>query len=176
MATAASHSRANRIVLIVGIDLDDTSEHLLRTVKELTRGAAEAEVHIVHVVPAETLGERISEPLMSLGNAERERRRVARWQIERLCQAIEPGPTVHVVMHTPAGDPVAELGRLASRLGAGAIVIEAHEARVGASRLFHRSVAAGLAQSAPCSVLTVRAHRSDAATDLPSQPDPRDHW
>ena len=165
MMNAASQSRRSRIVLIVGVDLDDTSEHLLRTVKELTRGVDEAEVHVVHVVPAETLNERLSEPILSPWHAEQDRSRVARWQIEQLCRAMDAGAGAHVVVHTPTGQPVEELARLARRFGADAIIVEAHEGRPADRRPFHKSVAAGLAQSAPCSVLTVRAHHPTAAPD-----------
>jgi nucleotide-binding universal stress UspA family protein len=149
-------------VLVVGLDLDDTSEHLLGTVRELTFGMEEAELHVVHVVPAETFQERMGEPVMAQGLAERRRTELAQWELERLCRAVIPGTAVHIVVHTPAGRPVTELTRVARAVGADAIVVEAHEHHTGARHLFHRSVAAGLARSAPCSVLTVRAHHPAA--------------
>jgi nucleotide-binding universal stress UspA family protein len=167
MTATANRSKGGRIVLVVGLeleDLDGTSEHLLSTVKELTRGTEQAEVHVVHVVAPETFNERLTEPVMSPGVAERSRVQVAQWEIERLCRAVIVGGGVRVFMHTPAGQPVPALARLAHDLGADAIVVEAHEHHTGARRLFHRSVAAGLARSATCSVLTVRAQHPVAAT------------
>jgi nucleotide-binding universal stress UspA family protein len=162
MTSLATQAERNRIVLVVGLDLADTSEHLLGTVRELTFGMAEAELHVVHVVPPETFQERMGEPLTSPGLAEHRRTQVAQWELERLCRAVVAGATVHVVVHTPAGRPVTELARVAREVGADAIVVEAHEHHTGARHLFHRSVAAGLAESAPCSVLTVRAHHPPA--------------
>ena len=165
MTAAASQGKKNRIVLIVGLDFDDTSEHLLRSVRALTRGADEAELHLVHVVHAETVSERISEPIASPWAGERGRVRIAQWEMERLCEAVDTGTAAHVVVHTPTGRPVAELTRLAREVGADAIVVEAHDQHPSGPRhFFHRSVAAGLARSAPCSVLTVRAHHPAAAS------------
>ena len=83
MSSVATRPRRNRIVLVVGLDLADTSEHLLGTVRELTHGSSEAELHVVHVVPPETFQERLGEPVMSQGLAERRRTEVAQWELER---------------------------------------------------------------------------------------------
>jgi nucleotide-binding universal stress UspA family protein len=164
MSSTATQPTRNRIVLVVGIDLNDTTEHLLSTVKELLRGSDEAELHVVHVVPPETFNERLVEPVKSPGVAERTRAQIAQWEVERLCSTVVAGAP-HVIVHTPAGRPVEELTRLATEVGADAIVVEAHDhPGTARRRLFHRSVAAGLAKSAPCSVLTVRAHHPVATT------------
>jgi nucleotide-binding universal stress UspA family protein len=163
MSATATPSTRNRIVLVVGVDLDDTSKHLLSTVKELTRGSDEAEVHVVHVVAPETFSERLAEPMKSPGVAERTRAQIAKWEIEQLCRDVVTGATAHVVVHTPAGRPVEELMRLAVEVGADAIVVEAHD-HAAPRGLLHRSVAAGLAKAAPCSVLTVRAHHPTVST------------
>jgi nucleotide-binding universal stress UspA family protein len=163
MTAAVSQGTRNRIVLVVGLDLDDTSEHLLRSVRALTRGVDEAELHIVHVVPPETVNERLTEPMASPWSGERGRARIAQWEIERLCQVVDTGTVAHLFVHTPAGRPVPELTRLAREVGADAIVVEAHDQGSEPRRYFHRSVAAGLARTAPCSVLTVRAHHPVAA-------------
>jgi nucleotide-binding universal stress UspA family protein len=162
MTSVATQRGRNRIVLVVGLDLADTSEHLLGTVRELTYGTAEAWLHVVHVVPPETFQERMGEPVTSVGLAEGRRTQVARWELEQLCQAVVAGVRVHIVVHTPAGRPVTELTRVAREVGADAIVVEAHEHHTGARHIFHQSVAAGLAKSAPCSVLTVRAQHPQA--------------
>ena len=158
-----NQAKKNRIVLVVGLDLGDTSQYLLRTVRELTRGADEAELHLVHAVPPETFTERLTEPLTAQGIAERTRAQIAHWEIERLCNGLMTGAVAHIIVHTPVGEPIEQLRRLAGRVGADAIVVEAHEG-AGVKHVFHRSVAAGLAKSAPCSVLTVRAHHPIAVT------------
>jgi hypothetical protein len=40
---------AYRVVLVPGVDVHDVSAHLLRTVRELTRGMDEAELHLARV-------------------------------------------------------------------------------------------------------------------------------
>jgi hypothetical protein len=71
MSAVATESGEKRIVLVVGIDADDTSENLRHAVHVLTRGVDEAELHLVR-----------------FGTA------AAHWfvrrQIEGLCRAIDP--------------------------------------------------------------------------------------
>src|SRR5271157_3431262 len=112
MAAFATRPDRNGIVLVVGLDLDDTSEDLLSAVRELTRGKAHAELHVVHVVPARASDAPFGEPVSSLGLAERRRAQIAQWEIERLCQAVLGGTETHVVVHTPAVQPVAALAEL----------------------------------------------------------------
>jgi nucleotide-binding universal stress UspA family protein len=169
MATAATEPSRNRIVLVVGLDLGETSRHLLGTVRELTRGSEEAELHVVHVVAPETLQERLGEPVTSRGIAEQRRAQIAHWELERMCHDVVAGAVAQTVVHTPSGEPVKELTRLAIEVGADAIVVEAHEHSALGRRL-HRSVAAGLARSAPCSVLTVRAHHPAKVARRTSRP------
>jgi hypothetical protein len=126
MTSAVTQLRENRIVLVVGLDFDDPSEHLLGTVRELTRGSDEAELHVVHVVPR-------GSPGASAGTSaivERTPFQI-RCEVERLCQAFVAGTSGHVVVHASARRSVEELERLAGKLGADAIVVEelGHEAR-----------------------------------------------
>jgi hypothetical protein len=162
--TVIPRAAGDRFVLVVGLDLDDTSEHLLRTVRELTSGSDGVELHVVHAVHRETVKEKLSELIRPSWIGSRGRARGAQWLMERLCQVFCTGTPVHVVVHTPEGGPVAELTRLARKVRADAIVVESHEHGLGPRRLFHRSVAADLARSAPCSVWTVRADHPAAAT------------
>ena len=138
MASAAIQSRESRIVLVVGLDIDEPSDHLLGTVRELTRGSDEAELHVVHVVPRELLGgsTRVS------GVVERTPLQAARCEVERLCGAFVAGTSGHIVMHTPAKQPVEQLARLAGQLGADGIVVEDRQSRGGrrAQALLARSV------------------------------------
>ena len=105
MSARAAESGEKRIVLVVGINADDTSESLRHAVHVLTRGADEAEVHLVR------FGTAVAP-------------RFARRQIEGLCRAIDPRATSHVVVHAPASQELAGVARLARRLRADAIVIE----------------------------------------------------
>jgi dihydrodipicolinate synthase/N-acetylneuraminate lyase len=105
MSAGAVESGGKRIVLVVGVNAEDTSESLRHAVHVLTRGADEAEVHLVRFGTAVA-------------------HRFARRQIEGLCRAIDPRATSHVVVHTPASQELAGVARLARRLRADAIVIE----------------------------------------------------
>ncbi len=120
MASAAIQPRESRIVLVVGLDVDDPSDHLLGTVRELTRGSDEAELHVVHVVPREWLGG----PTRLSGIVERTPVQVARYEVERLCRAFVAGTSGHIVIHAPDSQPMAQLARLAGLLGADAVVVE----------------------------------------------------
>ena len=61
-------SEPTRIVLVVGVDLSDVSEHLrLTKARDLVRTVDIAELHVVHVVRPEPLRERLSEPVLSPG-------------------------------------------------------------------------------------------------------------
>ena len=107
-------------MLVVGLGLDNASEKLLSTVRRLTSGADEAELHVVHVAPQRMLDERVR-----LGTIdERTHEQVALCELERLCQSFVPGTRAHIVLHTPAGQPVEELQRLAQEVRADAIVVE----------------------------------------------------
>lgn len=106
MNAGATESGEKRIVLVVGVDADDTSENLRHAVHVLTRGADEAELHLVRFGTATA-------------------HRFARRQIEGLCRAIDPRATSHVVVHTPASHELAGVARLARQLAADAIIIEA---------------------------------------------------
>ncbi len=105
MSAVATESGGKRVVLVVGIDADDTSENLRQEVHVLTRGADEAELHLVRFGTAAT-------------------HRFVRRQIEGLCRAIDPRATSHVVVHTPASRELAGVARLARQLGADAVIIE----------------------------------------------------
>jgi hypothetical protein len=105
MNSVATERREKRIVLVVGVDADDTSESLQQAVHVLTRGADEAELHLVR------LGTAVAH-------------RLVRRQIESLCRAIDPRATSHVVVHAPASHELASVARLARQLGADAIIID----------------------------------------------------
>jgi nucleotide-binding universal stress UspA family protein len=145
-----------RIVLVVGVDLSDVSEHLLANARDLVRSAGDAELHVVHVVRPETLSERLREPVYSAGSATRPPVESARWLLDGMCERIVRGSGVRWVVHTPVGEAADEIARIARDVGAGIVVLEAHDHASG-RRVFHRSVVSRIARTAPCSVLTIRA-------------------
>jgi nucleotide-binding universal stress UspA family protein len=117
---SAVETRRDRVVLVVGLGLDNASENLLSTVRRLTSGANEAELHVVHVATQGTLDERVRSHRID----ERTREQVSLCEVNRLCQSFGPGTRAHIVLHAPAGQPVEELQRLAHEVSADAIVVE----------------------------------------------------
>jgi nucleotide-binding universal stress UspA family protein len=144
-----------RVVLVVGVDLGEVSEQLLRTAQNLLHSADEAELHVVHVVRPESLIQRIEEPPGSVGTVDRSQAEAAHWQLEHMCDAMAHRSSTRVVVHTPVGRPAEELVRIAKDVGADVLVVEAHDPSKP-RRVLHRSVVARVARTAPCSVLMVR--------------------
>jgi nucleotide-binding universal stress UspA family protein len=148
----------SRIVLVVGVDLSDVSEHLLAKTRDLVRSVDEVELHVVHVVHPESLRERLAMPGQGLET--RAQMESARWQLDRLCETIAQRSRVRWLVHTPVGHAADELTRIARDVYADVVIIEAHDrSRPSMRRAFHRSVVARIAQIAPCSVLTIRPPR-----------------
>src|SRR5258708_14084342 len=56
---------ASHIVLVVGVDLSEGSEHLLPKPRDLVRPVDMADPHLVHVVRAAPFRPRIAQPLLS---------------------------------------------------------------------------------------------------------------
>jgi hypothetical protein len=53
MSAQAQDQHPSRIVIVVGVDLSNVSEHLLEQTRTLIRPVDEAEVHVVRVVRPE---------------------------------------------------------------------------------------------------------------------------
>jgi nucleotide-binding universal stress UspA family protein len=162
-ASIPSSSARSRLVLVVGIDLTEVSEHLLAKAHDLVHSVDEAELHVVHVVHPEPLRDRLVEPIGSGGMVERAHVESAHWEIAHLCNRIVHGSNARWIMHTPVGRPAEELTRVAREVGADFIVVEVHE-HDHRRRLLHRSVAARIAENAPCSVLAIRDRTRVAPT------------
>lgn len=148
----------SRAVLVVGVDLTDVSEHLVRTARALARTVDEADIHFVHVVPPPPLTLVPSDVLLATTLDGDDRVDEARAALEDMCASVADDVRVKIFVHTPIGRPFDALAEIARRVNANLIVVEAHDhTRESAlRRAFHRSVAARLARSGPCSVLTVR--------------------
>jgi nucleotide-binding universal stress UspA family protein len=145
----------SRVVVVIGVDLSDVSEHLLQTARDLVRQVDEPDLHVVHVVRPDPLPTRLAVPLQSMHIAERANLESANWELERLCRSILGGGRGNVTIHTPVGGAADELIRIATEVKADVVVIEAHE-RAGRRHLLGRSVVARIAARAPCSVVAVR--------------------
>jgi nucleotide-binding universal stress UspA family protein len=169
MSTATESPQGRRIVLVVGVDLTDVSEHLLMTTQDLVRSASEAQIHVVHVVAPEPLSLRLEEPRGSVGIADRSHIESAQFELHRLRDRLMRSANVRVVMHTPVGGAARELVRIARQVDADVIVVEAHEPK-GLPRPLHRSLVGRIAGSAPCSVLAIRRRGSSAPQEARPAP------
>lgn len=146
-----------RAVVVVGVDLNDSSEHLWATARDLVCSYSDMELHVVHVVAHERLPKRLvrapdlrrAKDALASGEAVKER-------VERLCREISLRKGARLVIHTPVGDASRELIRVAREVGADVIVLEAPD-RSEARSIFARSAVGRIATAAPCSVLTVRS-------------------
>jgi nucleotide-binding universal stress UspA family protein len=151
----------SQIVLVVGVDLSAVSEHLLSQARDLVRSVELAELHVVHVVKPEPPHAWLTEPLAE-GETTRILSEAAHQELERMCRSIAGSSPAKWTVHTPVGRAADELTRVAREVGADVIVVEAHE-HSGRPSVFHRSLVGRIAQTAPCSVLTIRPPRRAAA-------------
>jgi nucleotide-binding universal stress UspA family protein len=148
----------SRAVLVVGVDFTDVSEHLVKTAQALAGTVDEAELHFVHVVPPPPLAILTSDALNAAMFVESGTVDAARGALERMRDLIADDASLRIFVHTPVGRTCESLSEIARRLEADLVIVEAHDhSRDSALHwVFHRSTAAQLARSAPCSVLTVR--------------------
>ena len=156
--TEEQNRTKSRAVLVVGVDFTDVSEHLVHTARALARTVDEAELHFVHVVAPPSVAILSSESLSTAMFVEGEEVDAARGALVRMCSLVSDDACVQVFVHTPVGRTCESLTEIARRLEADLVVVEAHDhsRQSPLRRVFHRSTAAQLARSAPCSVLTVR--------------------
>jgi nucleotide-binding universal stress UspA family protein len=153
----AESKQPSHIVLVVGVDMSDINEHLLAQAGMLIRPVDDAEVHVVHVVHPDPFAQRIARPLHSSDVGASSHVESAKWELQRLCDSLFQRPRTRVFVHTPIGDTAEELTQIARDVSADLLVTEAHEhSASGVRRIFHRSVLARIARTAPCTVLTIR--------------------
>jgi nucleotide-binding universal stress UspA family protein len=170
MNAYSQSEQPSRIVLVVGVDMTNVSEHLLTQTLALIRPVDEVEVHVVHVVSPEPPLLRIVRPRDAKDAGAVFEVERAQSVLERLSNSLAQNPRTRLIVHTPVGAAADELTRIASEVGADILVIEAHE-RVGREplRVFRRSVVDRIASTAPCTVLTLRNPRR-AAGESTSRP------
>jgi nucleotide-binding universal stress UspA family protein len=143
----------SHMVVVVGVDLSDVSEHVLGRARDLLRSIDDAELHVVHVVEPQPFRHLVLESLRPAKAGARSDPGVARQELQGVCASSFPGSRERVVLHTPVGRPADELARIAIETAADIIVVEVHD---HAPRVFHHAVVARLARIAPCSVLAIR--------------------
>jgi nucleotide-binding universal stress UspA family protein len=167
----------SRIVLVVGVDMSDVSEHLLTQTRALIRPVDEAEVHVVHVISPEPPFLRLVRPKDAKDAGAVYEVEHAQSVLERLSAVLMHHPRTRVTMHTPVGNVADQLTRIAAEVGADILVVEAHE-HDGREplRMFHRSVLDQIASAAPCSVLTIRKPRHVAEAPMATDSTMRGTW
>jgi nucleotide-binding universal stress UspA family protein len=170
--TANAQDQPSRIVLVVGVDMSNVSEHLLTQTRALLRPVDEAEVHVVHVVRRETPLLRLVRPKDAKDAGVVYEVEQAQRALQHLSDALVHNPRTRVIMHTPVGSAPDELTRIAGEVGADILVVEAHEHDGSEpTRMFHRSVLDHISSTAPCTVLTIRKPRR--AVEEPMSPPER---
>lgn len=145
-------------VIVVALDLLDTSKPALERALEIGLQRQSAVIHAVHVLP-------VLEPAGMPAEVAPPSDRVYVDAARKLREFIEPElqrfpvrspPTVErVFTHVRAGRPAREIVQLASDLEADEVVVGTHGRR-GLSRLILGSVAEEVLRTAPCSVLAIR--------------------
>jgi nucleotide-binding universal stress UspA family protein len=173
MKADTERPKPSRIVLVVGVDLSDASEHLLAQTRALIGPVDDAETHVVHVVHRDSLTKRLAHPIHSEDIGARAQVQYANWELQRLCFELVKCPRNRVFLHIPVGDSAAdELTRVAAEVGADILVVEAreHDPR-GPRRVLHRSSVARIARTAPCTVLTIRK-RARPVSEREKAPEP----
>jgi nucleotide-binding universal stress UspA family protein len=158
MKAKTESQERSRMVVVVGVDLNDRSEQLVDRTRALIQGVDEAEVHVVHFVHSGPLRRQTECPTPSEDIGAPRHVEYARWEVKRLCDSHALGLGTRVLVHTPVWESADELTRIAARVHADAIVVESHEQKAsGPRRVFDRSVVARIARTAPCTVMTIRS-------------------
>jgi nucleotide-binding universal stress UspA family protein len=144
-------------VLVVGVDFSEFAPHVLTVARNLVAAASDAVIHVVTVIKPQSIPPDVVDAIPSLGPSTEAAIRRTHQDLKDLCTATL-GSDMNVMLHVRIGRPAEEIVQLSEDVEADVIVIEAHS-RTGLAKLFHRSVAAELSRTAPCSVLTVRTKR-----------------
>jgi nucleotide-binding universal stress UspA family protein len=152
MIETGKREARSHMVVVVGVDLSDVSEHVLARARDLVRSIDDAELHVVHVVEPQPL-RHLFESLRPANTGARSDPEPALRELQGFCESSLPGSRERVVLHTPVGRPADELARIALKTAADIIVVEVHE---HPPRVFHHALVARLARIAPCSVLAIR--------------------
>ncbi len=147
----SSESNEDVAVVLAAIDTSTLASRVVDTAARVARRTwPNAQLHLLHVYRTS----RFDRPASAGLNAD-ELMAEAQAHLDfhvRMARRQCPAP---VTGHFAAGNPVDEIFRLARSLSADWLIVGTHDP-VGLDRLLMGSVAAKIAQSAPCSVLVVR--------------------
>jgi nucleotide-binding universal stress UspA family protein len=156
----------SHIVVVVGVDLSDVSNHVLARAGDLVRSIDDAQLHVVHVVQPQPILDLLVKPGIRAGMGTHDYAQAVHRQLQGLCDSVLPRSPARVVLHTPVGRPAEELTRIARETAADIVVLEVHD---HGPRLFHHAVVADIARTAPCSVLAIRGRVGVSQQRQPSQ-------
>jgi nucleotide-binding universal stress UspA family protein len=165
MIETSKREARSHMVVVVGVDLSDVSEHVLARGRDLVRSIDDAELHVVHVVQPQAVQHLLGKPARATGIGVPTHAESARRQLQGFCNSVVPQSQARVVVHTPVGHPADEITRIARENAADIIVVEVHD---HTRRVFHHSVVARIARTAPCSVLAIRDPERRAQEWVPS--------
>ena len=158
----SKHEAPSRMVVVVGVDLSDVSEHLMARARDLVCRVDNAELHVVHVMQSPLPWVPV-DSMMPSAVAMAPHTEEAKRDLQGLCDAVLEGSHARVILHTPVGRAPDEITRIAREVGADVIVVEVHDHR-GMRRFLHHSVVASIARNGPCSVLAIRDPARESRT------------
>jgi nucleotide-binding universal stress UspA family protein len=140
------------------MDLSPPARYALMLAEDVIRPmASSGELHIVHVTPTLLFMEPLGRgPIDAMPDMDAQMDGV-RHELAEICFELGKTTRATVVLHMAQGDPVFELDRIASAVGADLMVIGARRPR---GWRWHRSLAARLTRAAPCSLLVARDHEA----------------
>jgi nucleotide-binding universal stress UspA family protein len=164
MGEASKREVRSHMIVVVGVDLSDVSEHVLARACDLLRSIDDAELHVVHVVQPHPLRQLLLEPMRPAGAGTHPDSESARRRLQAICDSVVSRTQARVFLHTPVGRPADELTRIARETAADIIVVEVHE---HTRRVFHHAVVARIARTAPCSLLAIRDPERTASGPMP---------
>jgi nucleotide-binding universal stress UspA family protein len=145
--------------IVVGMDLDETGDHALRTALDLARRTEGAEVHIVHALPP-----RVDNDVAAIGRGLEE----ATAKIAGRLRAIEgPSDALSIRLHVRYGGVVETITQICVDYDADLAIVGTHGRR-GPARFVLGSVASSLVASAPLPVIVARPKDFSAYTRSPS--------
>ena len=157
-----------RYVILVGIDFSELADRALEQALELASARANAEVHVLTMVPVPmTLDARYAIPAYSM----LDETNLLETATERLCVhfqgQLDSFRTKHpdlafplrTVSHVVIGTPTHGIAQMASDIAADLVVVGTHN-RHGVERLLLGSVAEGTVRHARCPVLVLPAQQT----------------
>lgn len=166
---APSSPALRKKVLVVGVDFSEYGDAALRDACELARLQADAELHVVHVVPLRAAMSQDDTLVTSQPDIDHLNQDLSH-HVRKTLAAIGDG-TPPATTQLRVGDPAREIAQLAVDLDADAIVVGTHGRR-GIARLVLGSVAERVLRYATCPVLVVCPKRHHVVEALPPEIQP----